>query len=141
MRKDNRIIFITLLLFMILLTDIPRMVYASTLSEKSDVIVYSPVADSCPYYGAHRGAAIRYDLGRWENLSPSDRNVYLYECDCGAKIVCTGHPSDPNSSVGYYSTNFKQRKYGDYYEGKYRFIIYGSSYSSSNTLFNWQFYK
>ncbi|WP_346915809.1 hypothetical protein [Clostridium sp.] len=131
MKKHNRIVFKFLsALFVLLLIISNNTAFATT-----EVSPYAVVPDSCPYYGSHRAVVIRYDHGNWTNLGPSDRMTYLYECDCGAKIVCTGHPSDPNGIVGYYSTN-----YNLYTSGYYRFLIYGSSYSTSNRLFDWVFY-
>ncbi len=128
-RKKIVLKFLSTLSIVLLLIS-NTMAFATT-----EIDSYAVVPDSCPIDGYHRAVLIRYEQGYWNNLGPSNRMTRLYQCLCGAKIVCTGHPSAAGGIVGDYSTAFTQHNKGDI-----RFTIYSSVYSSSNRLFDWIFY-
>lgn len=135
MKKRKILFLVSLLVFII---GCSTTAFAATCDTSSNKITpFAVVPHQCPYGGKHHGKAIRYDHGYWSNLGPADRMTYLYQCECGSEIVCTGRPSY-GQSVGNYSTNFKKAGYRKF-DGIYEFIIYGTEYSSDSSLFYWDF--
>ncbi|WP_346929865.1 hypothetical protein [Clostridium sp.] len=107
-------------------------------SAQNEITPYVIVNPNCPYYTKHHGKMSGIGWVKCSSLS-GQRDVTLYQCDCGAQMICTGYlaPHLPTGLIGYYTSNFVTKLSWD--QATY-FECGSMSYSGARSLPTWEFY-
>lgn len=142
MKKNSFKVTMFVLSFLMFTFMISSVVLASTSTQSNENISYVTVGGNCPYGNKHSGHVVETVACKSNNLSGIQNGV-LYQCQCGAQLICTGNPPPhtPYGYIGYYTGNFKVKNRGSIEDIMFAYYECGSmSYSKDKSLPTWEFH-